>query len=265
MEYVTDLSDPIGKEDMKMLLMIVQGAATLFGLAVIPAIFWRSLTRSRVLDLVKTPPVKPIHFLMVLGIVLFFNGVNSAVIEWNQNLDLPDGGFETWARGLEDRATEVTKFMTSFATFGEFFVGVLVIAVFAGIGEELAFRGFLQPQFQKSFKSVHAGIWIAAIFFSALHLQFYGFVPRVLLGALFGYLYYWSGNLLIPIFAHFVNNLFIVIMIYLGVTDAPGVESEDPTSLPWYGVMISAVICAFLVYRFREIQPKSTAPDDLPA
>lgn len=266
MEFVTDLGDPIGKEHLKMPLMIMQGAATLFGLAIIPTIFWTSLTRRNIFDLVRVPRVTPQSLLLAAGIVLFFTGLNSVFIEWNANVDFPDGAFETWAKGVEQQATELTKFLTSFSNVGQFIMAVLVIAVFAGIGEEVVFRGMLQPAFSQAFKNPHAGIWISAIFFSALHLQFYGFVPRVLLGALFGYLYYWSGNLIVPMFAHFINNLAIVIMIYLGVTNAPGVESaDDPTSLPWYGVAISTVICGLLIYRFRAIQPKSAVADDLPA
>jgi uncharacterized protein len=98
-----------------------------------------------------------------------------------------------------------------------------------------------------------------------MHLQFYGFVPRVLLGALFGYLYYWSGNLIVPIFAHFVNNFIQVTLIYMGLTDAPGMETEDPTAMPWYGVVLSTAICGLLLYRFRATQPKSLSPDDIPA
>jgi hypothetical protein len=66
-------------------------------------------------------------------------------------------------------------------------------------------------------------------------------------------------------FAHFINNLFVVTMIYFGMSEAPGVGAEDPTSLPWYGVAISTAICALLIYRFRAIQPKPAVPDDLPA
>lgn len=265
LDFANDMTDPVGKEYMKSLLMIVQGAATLFGLAVIPAIFWSAMTRRRVLGLVTYPQVKPMSLVLVIGIVISYMGLMSVFIEWNSNVDLPDSAFETWAKDVEQRATELTTFMTSFSSFTEYLVGVLVIAVLAGVGEEMVFRGMLQPAFQQSFGNAHAGIWIAAIFFSALHLQFYGFVPRVLLGALFGYLYCWSGNLIVPIFAHFVNNFFIVTMVYLGVTDAPGVESEDPTSLPWYGVVISTAICGLLLYRFRAIQPKFADPNDLPA
>jgi membrane protease YdiL (CAAX protease family) len=255
MEFLAEVADPIGKENLKMLLMLMQGSATLIGLAIIPPIVWKAMTRRRVFDLVKRPPVKPIHLLLVVGILLSFMGLNSVFIEWNANLDLPDGAFERWAREFEDRAMETTKYLASFSNFGQYLIGVLVIAVFAGVGEELVFRGFLQGELHKSFKNIHAAIWVSALLFSAFHVQFYGFFPRLLLGALFGYLYYWSGNLIVPIFAHFVNNFFAVSMIYFGLSDLPGME-ENPTSLPWYGVAISGAVCAALIYYFRSILPK---------
>jgi membrane protease YdiL (CAAX protease family) len=261
MDFLAEMADPVGKENLKMLLMLMQGSATLIGLAIIPPIVWQAMTRKRVFNLVKYPPVKPVHLLLVFGILLFFSGLNSVFIEWNVNVDLPDGAFEKWAREFEDRAMETTKYLTSFSNVGQYLVAVLVIAVFAGIGEELVFRGILQNELQRSFRNHHAAIWVAAIIFSVFHVQFYGLVPRILLGALFGYLYYWSGNLMVPIFAHFVNNFFAVSMIYFGMTELPGLETENPTSPPWYAVLISTAICGALIYYYRSILPKPALDD----
>ncbi|HAZ23715.1 MAG TPA: CPBP family intramembrane metalloprotease domain-containing protein, partial [Algoriphagus sp.] len=86
----------------------------------------------------------------------------------------------------------LTQFLTDFQSVPELLTGLLVIGVLAGIGEEMFFRGVLQPKLHLYTGSVHWGIWLTAIIFSAIHIQFYGFVPRVFLGAIFGYLYVYS-------------------------------------------------------------------------
>ncbi|MEJ0029320.1 MAG: hypothetical protein WDO15_02625 [Bacteroidota bacterium] len=96
MDFLQDLATPIGNESMKMIYLIVQGCATLFGLAIIPTLFWKTMTRRPMLSLFDGIRLKPIHFLMTAGIVFFYLGFNSVVMEWNANIDLPDGSFETW-------------------------------------------------------------------------------------------------------------------------------------------------------------------------
>jgi membrane protease YdiL (CAAX protease family) len=103
-------------------------------------------------------------------------------------------------------------------------LNLFVVAILPAIGEELIFRGAFQKLFSQLFKNKHIGIWLAAALFSAIHLQFYGFIPRMLLGAIFGYLLYWSGSLWVPIWAHFVNNAMGVTLSYLS---QKGIVSED--------------------------------------
>lgn len=263
MEFAAAMENPEGDEQMRPLLWVAQAITTVVGLAVIPFIFWWSMRRKSLTTFFTGTPVRPINYLVVAGIVVCFAGVTSILVEWNSGIDLP-GSVGSWMREMEDKAMELTKFMTSFSNVNQYLVALMVMAVFAGFSEELAFRGLLQTELQKAFKNYHAAIWVAAFFFSALHLQFYGFIPRMVLGALFGYLYYWSGNLIVPMFAHFVHNGLTVTLIYLGYTDLPGAE-ENSQSFPWYGVVLSGVICAGLVYYYRSIQPKPASPDDLPA
>ena len=108
--------------------------------------------------------------------------------------------------------------------------------------------------------NIHLSIWASAIIFSAIHFQFYGFIPRLLLGALFGYLYYWSGNLLIPMFAHFVNNAFGVIMIYLHRHEITDLNVEDNTAAPLQYVILNAALTVGLLYyiwrHYRQLPAK---------
>jgi zinc transporter ZupT len=118
----------------------------------------------------------------------------------------------------------------------------------------------IQHELWRSSSNIHLAIWASAGIFSAIHFQFYGFVPRVLLGALFGYLYYWSGNLLIPIFSHFINNGFIVLMVYLNQNEMTTIDIEDGEAAPFTVVLAGAVISMGLLYyiwkNHRDIQKK---------
>lgn len=142
----------------------------------------------------------------------------------NKQMILPSfmAPIENWMQTQEALAEQLTN--TLLAGDGLLIVlsNLLVMAVMAGITEEFLFRGALQRIIGQWTTNHHIVIWSAAIIFSAFHLQFYGFLPRMLLGAYFGYLLYWSRNIWVPVFAHFVNNAFAVI----GMSDSRLKENE---------------------------------------
>ncbi len=151
----------------------------------------------------------------------------------------------------------MTRVLTHFHSVGEFVLGFVVIAVVAGFCEELLFRGIIQTELYRGTKNIHVAVWAAAFLFSAIHFQFFGFVPRLLLGALFGYLYYWSGNIFVPMFAHLVNNGFSVIMVYLnqqGIVDID-VESTDAVA-PWPAIVVFALLACVLTFYFKRFFDK---------
>jgi membrane protease YdiL (CAAX protease family) len=173
-------------------------------------------------------------------------------ITWNKNLVLPEflSGIELWAKTKEIELAQLTEYLIAFSDFGQFLTGLLVIAVLPAVCEELLFRGTIQPYIQRLTGSPHRAIWITAFVFSAIHLQFYGFVPRLLLGALFGYLYYWSGNLSIPILGHFVNNGITVVLSYLSQQGQPDLNPDNLPPAPLYVLVLSVVAGAAVLYRF---------------
>jgi len=254
LEQAEKMADPMSHEEFRVPLYLMQGCATLIGLAVLPIIFTFGAERKGLNYFFGGVKNYGIMFLLLLILTIAFMATNSVLISWNANLHFPDfmNGFETWARNYESKAEALTKFMTQFESGGEFLLAFVVIAIFPAVSEELLFRGMLQRQLHQGLGNIHVAIWTSAILFSAFHLQFFGFVPRLLLGGLFGYLYYWSGNLWMPIFAHFVNNGFSVVMIYLnqkGVVDMD-VESTD-TVAPWPAVVASAFLVIALLYYFK--------------
>ncbi|HYX07712.1 MAG TPA: CPBP family intramembrane glutamic endopeptidase [Bacteroidales bacterium] len=173
----------------------------------------------------------------------------------NSQLSLPEGlsGVEQWMKSTEQSADEITKLFLNVNTTGGFIVNILMIGILPAIGEELLFRGLLQRLFSEMTRNYHAGIFIAAFLFSALHLQFFGFLPRFLMGVFFGYLLVWSGSIWLPIIAHFVNNTTAVVVFYLMHRNViPGGFDEigsTPADYSW--IFISTIVLGVLIYLIR--------------
>ena len=124
---------------------------------------------------------------------------------------------------MEKMATEMAENLLVMNSPYEFVLTLIAVAATAAIGEELMFRGILQPMFEKLFRNGHVAVWITAVLFSAIHFQMQGFIPRMLLGAILGYFFLWSRNLWIPIFAHFLFNGSQVVLKY-----GSEIEIESP-------------------------------------
>jgi len=143
-------------------------------------------------------------------------GLN-ALSAFNEGMKLPHflAGIEEWMQRTEQKAGDLTEAFLTVSSFGGYLINVLMVALLPAFGEEFLFRGVFQNLLGKWFKNYHWAIWITAIVFSAFHLQFYGFLPRMALGLIFGYLVFWSGNLWYAVFAHFLNNFMPVTATYL--------------------------------------------------
>lgn len=251
-DFVSILKNPTAYPEQRLMFLMFQGMASLGGFIIAPLIFYYTMVKG---DLIKDFIKIPSNLLIVLSftviIVFSFMVVNTMFIEWNTSIKLPEslGSIERWAEELEGSMEVLTKYLTNFESPGYFIAAILVIAILPGIGEELLFRGLLQNILKRIVKNDHVAIWIAAILFSAIHFQFYGFIPRMLLGALFGYLYVWSGNLLVPIIAHFMNNFISLMALYVyqkGMTD---IDVESTEALPTvYLLIFSALFVGTLFY-----------------
>jgi len=169
------LTDPVSHPEFRLPLYIMQGSATLIGLALLPSLFWFSVERKGITSWFAGKRIYGLMLLTTLVMTISFMATNSLFIDWNAHLHFPESmkGFEDWARSYEDRAEELTKYMTQFSSVGEFLLAFVVIAILPGFGEELVFRGMLQPQLFRATKNIHFAIWASAILFSAFHLQFF--------------------------------------------------------------------------------------------
>jgi membrane protease YdiL (CAAX protease family) len=193
----------------------------------------------------------------LLALVFLIIVVSSPLMEWvtiiNQKMKLPDflSSVEEWMRRSEDSLMETTMLLLKMNTIQEFVLNIILIALVAAVSEELMFRGAIQRIFSRVFRSPHAAIWFSAFVFSAIHMQFYGFLPRFLLGAGFGYLYLWSGSLWCSILAHFLNNAFAVCQAFYMQKHNLSLDTDNVSYFAWYGYIISLVlsIIAFQIFK----------------
>ena len=130
----------------------------------------------------------------------------------NAKLNLPDSWavLEKEIITLRDNYSELTNLFLETRSMADFFANLAMMAILPAIGEELMFRGIFQRIFSDWTRNVHWGIIITSLLFSFFHFEFYGFLPRFLLGMLFGYLFVWTASIWIPMLAHFINNGIIV-------------------------------------------------------
>jgi uncharacterized protein len=252
MEMAEALKDPESDPAMKTPLFIMQGFATLIGSIIVPILLLKRQRKS-VLAYISVP-IFPQAVLLIMAIMFVFNVANSAFIEWNQNVKFPEflSGIEQTLRSLEEQLTGMSTYLTQFDSNGQVIIAFIVIAILPAIGEELVFRGIIQNEILKGTRNAHLAIWLSAFIFSVFHLQFYGLVPRMLLGALFGYLYYWSGSLTMSILAHFLNNGLIVLALYLHQKGSLGFNIESTESAPWTAVVSAMVITVVLLVVYKK-------------
>ena len=184
-------------------------------------------------------------FVLAALMMLFLSPSIDLTAFINSKLSLPEwmAPLENWFRETEDRLNELTQGLLSEKGFMPLIVNFLVIAALAGVTEEFLFRGALLSIVRKKITKPHVAIWLIAILFSAIHFQFSGFIPRMLLGAMLGYMLYWSKSIWIPVFAHFLNNAIAVTVSYIHIDhpDVLGLDTIHENMTRWEWIAYCAV------------------------
>ncbi|MBI3502155.1 MAG: CPBP family intramembrane metalloprotease [Bacteroidetes bacterium] len=185
--------------------------------------------------------------------------------ELNSHMKLPEfmAGIEAWMKSSEEKLKKLTEAFLQMDSAVDLIVNVIVVALLAAVGEELFFRGCMQNVFLEWTKNKHAAVWVTAILFSALHAQFYGFLPRMLLGVVLGYLYIWSGSLWLSMLFHFLNNGMAVVFAYLIGKNMLQEEAENigAGQTPLYFIFGSAIVSVgLLMFVYRNRNPEQPQP-----
>lgn len=208
------------------------------------AIIYRKPLRAMCLD--RAP-----RWSWILIVVLFYF-VSLPAMNWlvdvNAGMKLPSGlsGLEAWMRHTEDLAAKSTEQLLDIHSVGQLLATVLVVGFMAGLSEEILFRGTALRTMQDSRLNTHVVVWTVAAVFSAYHMQFYGFLPRMVLGAWLGYLLVWSRNLWVPIIAHTLNNSTVVVLGYLANKGLVAKDLGDTLGLPPDGTFPWLALCSLV-------------------
>jgi membrane protease YdiL (CAAX protease family) len=225
------------------------------GTFILPPIALALTERKKVTEFYLFKQPKFLLIVLVLAIMILSMPFMEWTVIWNQKMVLPDflHKIEQWMKEKEAIAMKMTIQLITVRSNFDFIVNLVMIAVIPAIGEELMFRGGVQRSLNRAFENPHVAIWLSAIIFSAIHVQFYGFVPRMLLGAGFGYLYYYSGSIWYAMLAHFINNAYAVCAaFYMQKHHMPLDKADEPIGFPWYGYLISAIITIALFKIFKD-------------
>lgn len=164
------------------------------------------------------------------------------------------GGLGESLKETASGANEATERMLNTRNVGAFVLNLLIVGLLPALGEEMLFRGVVQKLFIQWSRNGHIAIWVSAILFSAMHLQFDGFIPRTLLGAIFGYVFWWTGNLKLTIFMHFVNNATMVVLAFAFGTDISIAEPEDMGWALGISSLLLSLPILYIVYRSSRVK-----------
>ena len=250
---VTEIDTEIPYEIFDRKIMLISNSLAL----VLLALPYRAIRKNTNYNMnFKKVSLSSIVFVFIL--TFLFVLVDSPIVIWNKSVVFPEflSSFETWAKLKESQLEELTIYLVSFDNFNEYLIGIIAIAIIPGFFEEFLFRGIIQKNFYLISRNHHLAIWLSAFIFSAIHMQFYGFFPRLLMGVLFGYLFYWSGSIFYAVIAHAFNNFFAVTMWYAAQQGYFGKEYElgvnDPPDLPVVVIILSLILFLITIYFVRQ-------------
>ncbi len=186
------------------------------------------------------------EFLLAIAIMVCALPAINLLADLNGQVELPESldFIEQKLRAMEDNAAALTQRFLQADNVGNLLINIGLMAFLPALAEEISFRGTLQQILAKNQESkakIHMAIWITAFVFSAIHMQFYGFVPRMLMGAMFGYIFVWTGSLWVPIVMHFTNNGLAVLTYYL-FGDATNIADTIGAGDTWWLGVLSLMI-----------------------
>lgn len=252
--YADLISDAAGHPNLLKSLQIVQ-AICLF---IVPGVTFASLVSpGNTLQLLKLDKAinKKTGIIIALAIITAIPFIN-LLGDINAKMNLPEAlsGLEHRLMEMEEKAAKLTQILVSGEHMGSLIINLLMIAVLPAIGEEIIFRGIIQGIILKGTKNIHVAVWLAAFIFSAFHLQFYGFIPRFVLGIILGYLFVFSGSIWLPILAHFVNNAMATVFYYLsnnGIIQSDKLNTIGMGDEWQIGILSAAILTIIGVYLKR--------------
>jgi membrane protease YdiL (CAAX protease family) len=228
-----------------------------FGIYLVPALLFSYYASKKWFsynEADKTMPPRLIGYVFLLS--LFILPVVACLGYFNEQITLPQSmhNIEKWMQEIEEASKIVLQSLTAHSTISILLINLVVMALFPAMFEEFLFRGTLQPFFTKWFANKHIAIIVTAFIFSAVHFQFYGFIPRFLLGIYLGYLFVWGKSLWLPVIAHFMHNALSLMLDYGAQQRDIDLEALTPDQIQgFYPVVLLCTVCVGIgIYYLRK-------------
>ena len=156
---------------------------------------------------------------------------------------------DQWEADYNRQAQAILSLKTS----KDYVIALIVMAFLPAVCEEALFRGGLQNFLTRSTGRPILSIIVVSLIFSAVHASFYGFLPRLFLGAVLGIIFHYSGKLWLSILAHFINNGLAITILFLSVRQGrPMEETMQQNSSSWWGILLLPALVALIIH-FRKI------------
>lgn len=248
--------DPVQIPFMKYVQIVSQ-----IGTFIVPVIVYSRLVEGNPMNYLRLSAAPhPLTVFLTISLFIISIPATNYLLQLNQALDLPASmaDFEQRVKEMEKNAEVMTLAFLETSNFQGFLVNMLMIAILPAIGEELLFRGALTRIFFEWSRNIHVAVLISSLVFTMMHMQFYGLLPRFVLGYMLGYLFVWSGNLWVPMIAHFLNNGIVVVAAYLSESGQISLDIRDFGNTGSYWVIAGSFgvsLMLFWVIRKREFIP----------
>ena len=251
----SDFSDP----SLVMAMKVIQIFNTAGGI-LLPAAIYLWLCTPVDSKSVFYKSAAPLIFLATIILIVTAQPIVGFASELNSHLVLPKwlSFFENWMKDTEAQNGLITEAFLSTTSIGGLMINIFMIAILPAIAEETLFRGALARLFKDWTKNMHLAVFLSAFIFAAIHMQFYGFLPRFLLGTALGYLFFWSGSLWLPIVAHFTNNFLSVIVEFLYRKGYVHTNAENfgMNNAAWL-TLISIIVVSVMLYYIHKLTASS--------
>jgi membrane protease YdiL (CAAX protease family) len=222
----------IEKQDIEGHISLMKFLQVLYstGLFLIPALLAGFLIHKKTWHFLRAEhyPRVSLSILVILLMIVAVPWINYLGY-LNEQISLPErwGDLMDRINKSDEDSWELMKSYLSTRNGWGLLFNLFMIALIPALGEEFLFRGTLQRIFQEWFGNPHLAVWLAAVLFSLAHYQFLGFMPRIILGALFGYIFLWTKNIWMPVIAHFINNTVGVTYYYLFLQGRIGTDPQQ--------------------------------------
>jgi len=228
--------------------LYITNSISTFGIFFAPALLFSYCTTKKWFsysDADKKTSSQMIGYVLIIS--LFLLPIIACLGHFNEQITFPESmqKIETWMREMEESVKIFAKTLTANSNTPILLANIIIMALFPAIFEEFLFRGTLQPFFSKWFTNKHLAVVLTAFTFSTIHFQFYGFIPRFLLGIYLGYLLIWGKSLWLPIIAHFMHNALSIILDFIAQKQGIDLEAIDMSQIS--GFYPAVLLCSFVV------------------